>query len=179
MAEITFSGSKTRRVPINRNSLFYDKESFNVEMEIGKNYIEQDMGQAVVLYQVDASKTQTDAVYGESSPGSITYKTPVEIPCVYKIEAPELKSYDKDKQLGTYNKIGKLTFSYYKETTDELGVEIKKGDYVGVQITPELMLYYVINNVNPNYDNAHTLWGTIPLYYTAICSSVDASEFKA
>ena len=64
MAEITFSGSKTRRVPINRNSLFYDKESFNVEMEIGKNYIEQDMGQAIVLYQVDASKTQTDAVYG-------------------------------------------------------------------------------------------------------------------
>ena len=69
MAEITFSGSKTRRVPINRNSLFYDKESFNVEMEIGKNYIEQDMGQAIVLYQVDASKTQTDAVYGESTPG--------------------------------------------------------------------------------------------------------------
>lgn len=179
MAEITFSGSKTRRVPINRNSLFYDKDSFNVEMEIGKNYIEQDMGQAVVLYQVDVSKTQADAVYGETTPGSVTYKTPVEIPCVYKVEAPELKSYDKDKQLGTYNKIGKLTFSYYKETIDELGVTIKKGDYVGVQITPELMLYYVINNVNPNYDNAHTLWGTIPLYYTATCSAVDSSEFKA
>ena len=118
-------------------------------------------------------------MYGETTPGSVTYKTPVEIPCVYKVEAPELKSYDKDKQLGTYNKIGKLTFSYYKETVDELGVEIKKGDYVGVQITPELMLYYVINNVNPNYDNAHTLWGTIPLYYTATCSAVDSSEFKA
>ena len=157
MAEITFSGSKTRRVPINRNSLFYDKDSFNVEMEIGKNYIEQDMGQAIVLYQVDASKTQADAVYGETTPSSVVYKTPVEIPCVYKVEAPELKSYDKDKQLGTYN----------------------KGDYVGVQITPELMLYYVINNVNPNYDNAHTLWGTIPLYYTATCSAVDSSEFKA
>ena len=179
MAEITFSGSKTRRVPINRNSLFYDKESFNVEMEIGKNYIEQDMGQAIVLYQVDASKTQTDAVYGESTPGSITYKTPVEIPCVYKIEAPELKSYDKDKQLGTYNKIGKLTFSYYKETTDELGVEIKKGDYVGVQVTPEKMIFWVVNNVNPNYDNGHTLWGTTILYLTATCNAVDSSEFKA
>ena len=179
MAEITFSGSKTRRVPINRNSLFYDKESFNVEMEIGKNYIEQDMGQAIVLYQVDASKTQTDAVYGESTPGSITYKTPVEVPCVYKIEAPELKSYDKDKQLGTYNKIGKLTFSYYKETTDELGVEIKKGDYVGVQVTPEKMIFWVVNNVNPNYDNGHTLWGTTILYLTATCNAVDSSEFKA
>ena len=179
MAEITFSGSKTRRVPINRNSLFYDKESFNVEMEIGKNYIEQDMGQAIVLYQVDASKTQTDAVYGESTPGSITYKTPVEIPCVYKIEAPELKSYDKDKQLGTYNKIGKLTFSFYKETTDELGVEIKKGDYVGVQVTPEKMIFWVVNNINPNYDNAHTLWGTTVLFLTATCNAVDSSEFKA
>ena len=179
MAEITFSGSKTRRVPINRNSLFYDKDSFEVEREIGKNYIEQDMGQTIVLYQVDASKTQTDAVYGESTPGSITYKTPVEVPCVFKIEAPELKSYDKEKQLGTYNKIGKLTFSYYKETTDELGVEIKKGDYVGVQITPEKMVFWVVNNVNPNYDNAHTLWGTTVLYLTATCNAVDSSEFKA
>lgn len=177
MAEITFNGSKTRRVPINRNSLFYDKDSFNVELEIGKDYIEQDMGQTVVLYQVDVSKTQADAVYGETTPGSVTYKTPVEIPCVYKVEAPELKSYDKEKQLGTYNKIGKLTFSYYKETVDELGVTIKKGDYVGVQITPNLLLYYVVNNVNPNYDNAHTLWGTIPLFYTCTCSSVDRSEF--
>ena len=83
-------------------SLFYDKESFNVEMEIGKNYIEQDMGQTIVLYQVDASKTQADAVYGETTPGSVTYKTPVEIPCVYKVEAPELKSYDKDKQKQRY-----------------------------------------------------------------------------
>jgi hypothetical protein len=179
MAEITFSGSKTRRVPINRNSLFYDKDSFEVEREIGKNYIEQDMGQAIVLYQVDAQETQTDAVYGETEAGSVKYKPPVEIPCVYKIEAPELKSYDKNKNLGTYNKIGKLTFSYYKETIDELGVQIKKGDYVGVQITPNLLLYYVVNNVNPNYDNAHTLWGTIPLYYTCICSSVDRSEFTA
>lgn len=179
MAEITFNGSKTRRVPINRNSLFYDKDSFNVELEIGKDYIEQDMGQTVVLYQVDVSKTQADAVYGETTPGSVTYKTPVEIPCVYKVEAPELKSYDKEKQLGTYNKIGKLTFSYYKETVDELGVTIKKGDYVGVQVTPEKMLFWVVNNVNPNYDNAHTLWGTSILFLTATCNAVDSSEFKA
>lgn len=179
MAEITFAGNKTRRVPINRNSLFYDKESYDFELEVGKNYIEQDMGQSIVLYQVDASKTQSDAVYGETSPGSITYKPPVEVPCVYKIEAPELKSYDKDKQLGTYNKIGKLTFSYYQETLDELGVEIKKGDYVGIQVTPTTLVFWVVNNINPNYDNAHTLWGTNVLYYTASCSAVDSSEFKA
>ena len=107
--------------------MFYDAETFAIEREIGKNYIEQDMGQTVVLYQVDASKTQTDAVYGETDPDDIEYKTPIEIPCVYKIEEPELKSYDKEKQLGTYMKTGKLTVGVYQETLDELGVDIKKG----------------------------------------------------
>lgn len=179
MANLRFNGESVRRVPINRNSLFYDKESFDVERDIGKSYIEQDMGQTIVLYRVNVQETPSDAVYGETDANSIEYLPPIEVPCVFKIEAPELKSYDKSKQLGTYNKIGKLTFSYYAETIEELGIEIKKGDYVGIQVTPEKMVFWVINNINPNYDNAHTLWGTTVLYYTATCSAVDASEFKA
>ena len=180
MANITFNTNNVRRVPINRNSLFYDAEMFDLEREIGKDYIEQDMGQTVILYQVDASKTQTDAVYGETEPNSIVFKTPVEIPCVYKIEESELKSYDKSKQLGTYNKVGKLTLGVYKETLDEFGVDIKKGDYIGVQVTVDHMEFWVVvNDLKCNYDNAHTLWGTVPLYYTVQCAPVDASEFKA
>ena len=72
MAKIQFNTKNIRRVPINRNSLFYDAESFALEREIGKNYIEQDMGQTVVLYQVNASKTQVDAVYGETDPDDVT-----------------------------------------------------------------------------------------------------------
>ena len=56
MAKLQFNTKNIRRVPINRNSLFYDAESFALERDIGKNYIEQDMGQTVVLYQVDASR---------------------------------------------------------------------------------------------------------------------------
>ena len=180
MANITFNANQTRRVPINRNTLFYDKECYDFELEVGKNYIEQDMGQSVILYQVLAQETQSDAVYGETDAGSIEYKTPVEIPCVYTIEEPELRSYDKTKNLGTYMKTGKLTIGVYQETLDELGVEIKKGDYVGIQVNPEHIEYWVVNNDGRNYfDNAHTLWGTIPLYRTVQCYPVDDSEFKA
>ena len=180
MANLKFNSNNIRRVPINRNTLFYDAEMFDFEREIGKDYIEQDMGQSVILYQVDASQTQTDAVYGETQPNSVVYKTPVEVPCVYKVEEPELKSYDKSKQLGTYMKTGKLTVSVYQETLDELEVEIKKGDYIGIQISPTHTEYWVVTNDGKNnYDNAHTLWGTVPLYRTVQCSPVDQSEFKA
>lgn len=180
MAAITFNKTKTRSVPINRNSLFYDAESYAVEMEIGKNFMEQDMGQTVVLYQVDASSTNVDSVYGETNAKSIRYKVPIEIPCVYRIEEPELKAYDQSKNLGTYMKMGKLTVSVYQETLDELGVDINKGDYILVQITPTKSAYWVVNNDGKNnYDNKHTLWGTVPLWRTITCSPVDKSEFEA
>ena len=180
MANLKFNTTNIRRVPINRNSLFYDADMFALEREIGKDYIEQDMGQTVILYQVDMSQTQTDAVYGETKPDGVVFKTPVEIPCTYKIEQSELKSYEKTKQLGTYNKVGKLTVGVYKETLDELGVDIKKGDYIGIQVTPDHAEYWVVvNDMKCNYDNAHTLWGTVPLYYTIQAAPVDSSEFTA
>lgn len=179
MANLQFNAKNIRRVPINRNSLFYDADMFALEREIGKDYIEQDMGQTVILYQVDASQTPTDAVYGETDSDSVVYKTPVEIPCVYKIEEPELKAYDKSKQLGTYMKTGKLTVSVYIQTLEELGVEAKKGDYIGIQVTPSHMEFFVLNAINKGYANAHSLWGTTNLWETWMAYSVDNSEFSA
>lgn len=177
MADIKFNANQTRRVPINRNSLFYDKECYDFELEVGKNYIEQDMGQTVILYQVMMQETQSDAVYGETDAGSIEYKAPVEIPCVYTIDEPELRSYDKTKNLGTYMKTGKLTIGVYQETLDELGVEIKKGDYIGIQVSPTHIEFFVVNNDGrSNIDNQHSLWGTIPLYRTVQAYPVDSSE---
>lgn len=179
MANIKFNANNVRRVPINRNSLFYDEDMFALEAEMGKDYIEQDMGQTVILYQVDASKTPIDAVYGETDSDSVVYKTPIEIPCVYKIEEPELKAYDKSKQLGTYMKTGKLTVSVYQETLDELEVDIKKGDYIGIQINPENCAYWVVvNDGKNNYDNKHTLFGTVPVYRTVQAAPCDESEFN-
>ena len=77
-------------------------------------------------------------------------------------------------------KTGKLTVGVYQETLDELNVDIKKGDYIGIQISPEHMEFFVVNNDGRNnYDNSHTLWGTVPLYRTVQCSPIDSSEFTA
>ena len=175
-----FNKNIPRRVPINRNNLFYSEDDFAFEREVGKNYIEQDMNQTVVLYQVDLDKTNPDALYGETQANQVVYKAPVEIHCVYEISEPELKSYDKTKNLGTYMKTGKLTIGVYQETLDELGVDIKKGDYIGVQVSQTHMEYFTVSNDGRNnYDNAHTLFGIEPLFRTIEGYSVDQSEFSA
>ena len=178
MADIQFNTNKVRRVPINRNNLFYSDEAYEYDLYMGKAYVEQDMNQTVILYQVDASNTNMDAVYGETSKGGISYKIPVEVPCRYKINEPELKSYDKTKNLGTYMRVGKLEMWVYQETLNELGCEIKKGDYIGIQIDETRMAYWsVVYDGLANYDNHHTMYGTRPFYRTIIASPVDQSEF--
>ena len=129
------------------------------------------MNQTAILYSVDVSKTNINNTYGETQTDSIQFKTPVEFHCVYKIEQPELKAYDKTKNIGTYMKTGKLTLGVYQETLDELGVDIKNGDYIGIQVSENHTEYFsVTNDGKNNYDNAHTLFGVRPLF-RSICGS--------
>ena len=101
MSQLEYKINQQRKVPVKRNRLFYDREQFKFDMELGREYVEGDMGQTIVLYQVDLTKTNQDDLYGETRPDSIIYLPPVEIPCVYEIEPPELRAYDKQKNMGT------------------------------------------------------------------------------
>ena len=179
MANLTFNTNNIRKVPINRNNLFYSEKDFQYEMEIGKNYLEQDVNQTVVLYEVDLTKTNLDNNYNESKSNSIVFKTPVELHVLYTIEKGELSSYDKSKNLGTYIKGGKLTFGVYQSTLDEMDADIKIGDYIGVQVTPTHMEFYtVVNDGRNNFDNAHSVFGYRPAWRSISCAYVDPNEFN-
>jgi hypothetical protein len=175
---LEFNVNSQRRVPITRNNLFFSDESFQFEMEMGKCYVEQDMNQTVILYRVNQSKTNINSIYGETSSNGISYKTPVELHVVYLIDEPELKSYDKTKNLGTYMKTGKLSFGVYPQTLQELGVEINVGDYIGVVITEDHMEYFSVVSINKGFDNKHSLYGFKTLWYEVKCASVDENEFN-
>lgn len=179
MANLEFNINKTPKVPINRNNLFYDEASFLYEMNIGKNYLEQDMNQTVVLFEVDLEKSNLDSVYNETKKDSIIFKPPVELHCVYEIEESEIRGYEKNKNLGTYVKQGKMSFSLYQSTLDELGAEIKIGDYIGIQVSPEKMVYWtVVNDGRNNMDNKKSVFGYKNPWRKIECAWVDENEFN-
>lgn len=166
-------------VPINRNNLFFSEESYQFEIEMGKSYLEQDMNQTVILYQVDLANTNINNVYKEAKKDEIRFKTPVELHVIYLLDEPELKTYNTSKSLGAYLQSGKLRFGVFQSTLDELQAEIKRGDYIGVQVTNEHMEYFTVTNDGSiNYDNKHTMYGYKPFYKTVSCSIVDPNEFK-
>lgn len=170
---------ENRKIPITRNNMFYSESDFQFDMEIGKNYLEEDVNQTVILYQVDLEKTNLDVVYNESKKDAIVFKTPVELHVIYEIEEPSLQSYDKTKNLGTYVKSGKLKFGVYQETLDELECDIKIGDYIGIVVsTDRIEFYTIINDGRNNFDNAHTTFGYKSAYRSIEAAPVDENEFN-
>lgn len=169
-----------RKNPINRNNLYLSEEEVNLQMMIGMEYVNRILNQTVVLYEVDLEKTRNDTVYRESKFEDIHFKTPVELNVIFKLNPSELKTYDTSSIKGYYVKVGQLEFYIYQKELEENECDIKRGDYIGLQVTPEHMEYFIVaDDGRVNYDNHHTVWGTSPFYRTIKCTPVsDIKETK-
>lgn len=168
-----------RRNPITRNSKYISETYYNYEMAIARNYIEQVVGQTIVLYEVDLENTKVDDIYMDSKKNEIKFKTPIELPVLYEIEDATLKQYEKTHQKGVYVKLGKLTVNVLESTLEENECDIKRGDYIGVQVTPEKMEFFsVIDDGRINFSNSNSYYGIKPYYRKVICAPIDKNEFN-
>lgn len=160
--------------------MFFSKGDFNLEMEIVREYMEHDMNQTVVLFEVDLTKTNVDDIYHEASKKNIRFKPPVELTVRYEISDSEMRSYDKTLNKGMYVKPGILNFTVLSDTLEEVGRDIKRGDYIGVQITPEEMIYFTVfdDGKVASYANSSTLYGIKPFFRNVKCNYVDPAEFE-
>lgn len=162
------------------NDLFYSNDDFLYETDLVERYIEEDLNQSVVLYEVDRKKTNVNTIYKEASNGNIRYKAPKEIPCRYEIKDSEIKSFDNKSSNAVYAQDGNLDIFVMTKTLEKYKADIKRGDYIGVQIDTNRMKYYtVVNDGKVNTANTHMMGGYKPAWRSIECTLVsDISEFN-
>lgn len=162
-----------RKNPINRNNFFTSQEQINFQIGMGMEYVNKILNQTVVLYEIDREKTKVNDVYNEAKFSDLVFKTPIELNVMYKLDKGELKTYNSETIKGYYVKVGKLNFTIYLKELEENGCDINRGDYIGLQVTPERMEYFIVaDDGRVNFDNAHTMWGTVPYYRSIVCTAV-------
>jgi hypothetical protein len=94
-----------------------------------------------------------------------------------KIDEPKNSTYTKG--LMRYNEPGNLTLSVYITHLNELGVDIRYGDYIGYADSEERLRYYtVINDGRVTSDNKHKMFGYKPHYRTVVCAPTQEGEFR-
>ena len=163
-----------------KNTLFYSEGDFDYETDLVERYIEEDLNQSVVLYEVDRRKTNVNSVYKEASRGNIRYRAPNEVPCMYEIKDSEIKSFDSKTSNGVYAQDGNLVIYVLVRTLEKYKADIRRGDYIGVQVDTDRMRYYtVVNDGKVNTANTHMMGGYKPAWRTVECTLVsDISEFN-
>lgn len=164
-------------VPITRLGKFFGGDDFNLEVEMGKEWLEGDMNFTVILYRVDKYKTKTDDVYGETVEDGVKFLPPVELKGYVKIVAPT------DAKIGNSKIVqeepGNMTFSVYQSLLNDLDVDIKYGDYLAYYETESRVRYYnVVNDGRVVSDNKHSYGGYRPFYRTIVATFVNENEFK-
>lgn len=165
-----------KKFPINRNGKFYDEIDFGIENEMAREYLEGDLNFVVVLFQVDRTETQVDAVYGEAKSNEIRFKAPRELRVKLTLEAAENKSYSSG--MNRILDYGQLTFHVFQEQLTELGCDISYGDYIGYADREDNIKYFTVTNDGKIFsDNAHTRLGYKGYYRTITCVTADMNEF--
>ena len=164
-------------VPITRLGKFFGGEDFELEVQMGTEWLEGDMNFTVVLYRIDRYKTKTDDVYGEVLEDGIQFMAPIELKGYVQVLVPT------NKFLGTSRveqlEPGNMKFSIYQKQLDDLGVEIFMGDYLGYYETESKVRYYTVSDDGKVVsDNKHTYGGYKSFYRTITATYVSDNEFR-
>jgi hypothetical protein len=167
----------TNRVPITRLGKFFGENDFNLEIEMGQEWLDGDMNYTCVLYRVDKNKTKTDDVYGEAVSDGVKFLPPVEFYAYVAIAAPENRNVGSTKNVQL--EPGNITISVYLKTLEDLEIDIDLGDYIGYYDTESFVRYYtVVNDGRVVSDIKHTYKGYRPFYKTIIAAPVGPNEFR-
>jgi len=158
-------------------SKFFSNEDFDLQIQMGQEYLHGDLNMKLVIYRVDRAKTEKDDVYAEVGKDEIKYFPPIEVNALVKIEEPKNSSY-KSGML-RYLEPGNMVFQVYLKHLDELGIDIRYGDYVGYPESEGRLRYYTVTNDGKvTSDNKHNYFGYKPYYRTITCAPVQESEFR-
>jgi hypothetical protein len=165
------------KLPITRLNKFWSQNDFDFNVSVGQEYLHGDINMKLVLYRVDRQKTDTDNVYAEVGKDQVKYFPPIEFNALVRVEEPKNESYKN----GIVRRIepGNMVLSVYIQHLNELGVEIRYGDFIGYPETEDTMRYYTVSNDGKvTSDNKHNMFGYKPYYRTITCVPAQESEFR-
>lgn len=132
--------------PINRNNLFYSEEDYEFETDLIEGYLEEDLNQTVIVYEVDRKRTNVNDIYKEAKKDAIRFLPPKEVPCMYEIQDAQLNTFDSKSNTGTYQVSGNLTVYVTTKALEKYKCDIKRGDYLAIQIDEHRMSYFTVTD---------------------------------
>jgi hypothetical protein len=151
-----------------RMGLFMTDNSFNLDIMYGRNYLQTDNAQEVILHKINIIETKSHALYGQTKTKDKKFFTPVRLKVMITIEEGKQENYGGNQGGIARDDTGLLTFGVYLKELEEKQVEIDRGDIIEYNLSGQKNRYYEVESANNVTDTTNKTIGGFKPYWKRI-----------
>lgn len=151
-----------------RMGLFMTDNSFDLDVMYGRNYLETDNAQEIIIHKINILDTKSHALYGQTKSKDKKFLAPVRIKVMITVEEGKQEYYGANPGGITRDDTGNIRFGVYLKELEEKQIEIDRGDIVEYNLSGEKNRYYEVQSANNVMDETSKTIGGFKSYWKRI-----------
>lgn len=151
-----------------RYGLFMSQNSFDLDVMYGRNFLQTDNAQEVILYKINIIETKSHSLYGQTKAKDKKFMSPVRLSVMVNVDASKQEFYGSNQGGIVRDDTGNLSFGIYLKELEEKQVDIDRGDIIEYNMSGEKNRYYEVENANNVTDETNKTIGGFKNYWKKI-----------
>ena len=163
-----------------RMGLFMNENSFNLDVMYGRNFLESDNAQSIILHRINLIETKKHDLYGQAKAKDKKFMTPVKLSVMIDIAESSQEFYGRIEGGVVRDDTGSLRFGIYLKELEEKETEINRGDIIEYNLSGEKNRFYEVESANNVTDETNKTIGGFKSYWkkaTAVPVKEDVVPF--
>lgn len=151
-----------------RYGLFVSDNSIDLDIMYGRNFLQTDNVQEIILHKINIIETKTHPLYGQAKPKDRKYMAPVRLNVMTTVQEQKQEFYGTNPGGIVRDDTGNLIFGIYLKELEEKHVEIDRGDIIEYNMSGQKNRFYEVENANNVTDETNKTIGGFRTYWKKI-----------
>ena len=151
-----------------RMGLFMTQNSFDLDVMYGRNFLQTDNVQEVIIHKININQTVVHALYGQSKTKDKKFMPPVRISVMVGVEDGKQEYYGNNPGGIVRDDTGNINFGVYLKELEEKKLEIDRGDIIEYNMSGSKNRYYEVESANNVTDTTAKTIGGFKTYWKKV-----------
>jgi hypothetical protein len=151
-----------------RMGLFMTDNSFDLDVMYGRNYLQTDNVQEIILHKINLIETKTNNLYGQAKTKDKKFFPPVRLKIMITLEDGKQENYGNNPGGIARDDVGNIRFGIYLKELEEKQIEIDRGDIIEYNMSGEKNRFFEVFSANNVTDETKKTIGGFKSYWKLV-----------
>ena len=151
-----------------RMGLFMTDNSFDLDVMYGRNFLQTDNAQEVIIHKINVIESKSHSLYGQTKAKDKKYMPPVRISVMVGVEDGKQENYGSNPGGIARDDTGVISFGVYLKELEEKQLEIYRGDIIEYNMSGQKNRYYEVESANNVTDTTSKSIGGFKTYWKKV-----------